>query len=196
MRCRTILVLSAFVSSLCALTAQAQTMQPPKPGPEVKKMGMFVGHFTNEGEAKAGVMGPNSPAMKMSGTEDCKWTSGGFAVLCTGTSEMGGMNSTETALMYYDNGDKMYHYTVADSTGDVGQSTATVDRDTWTWSGKGFMSGHVMYSKFTMKGVSRNGFDWTMAAGDSESSMQEGMTGKEMRVTTPAKSAAAKPSAQ
>ena len=196
MRCRTILTIFVFASSFCALTARAQTMQMPKPGPEVKKMAVFIGHFTNDGEAKAGVMGPNSPAMKMSGTQDCKWTSGGFALLCTGASEMGGMKTTETALMYYDPGDKTYHYIDADSAGDVGSSTGTVDGDTWTWSGKGVMGGQVMFTKFTMKGVSRNGFDWTMAAGDSESSMQEGMTGKEARVTTPAKPAESKPPAQ
>lgn len=195
MRSRAILFLSAF-ALLFALPVKAQTMQAPKPGPEVKKMSVFVGHFTNDGEAKAGVMGPNSPAMKMSGTSDCKWTAGGFAVICSGTSQMGEMKSTDTALMYYDPGDKMYHYTDADSAGDVGHSTGTVEGDTWTWTGKGFMGGQMMYSKFTMKGVSKNGFDWTMAAGDSESSMQEGMSGKQTRVSSAMKPATSKPASQ
>lgn len=196
MRCRTISLVSALAFGLCALTVHAQTMQMPKPGPEVKKMGVFVGHFTNEGEAKPGVMGPNSPATKMSGTTDCKWAAGGFAITCTETGEMGGIKSTGTSLLYYDPGDKMYHYNDADSSGDVGASTGTADGDTWTWTGKGSMGGKVMYSKFTMKNVSKNGYEWTMGAGDSESSIQEGMSGKETRIMSPMKPATAKPASQ
>lgn len=194
MRSRTILSLTAFAVTLFASVARAQTMQAPKPGPEAKKMGMFVGHFNNDGEAKAGVMGPN--ATKISSMEDCRWTAGGFAILCNETSEAGGMKSTSTSLMYYDPSDKMYHYHDVDSTGDVGESTGTFDGDTWTWTGKGFMDGKVMYSKFTMKNVSRNGYDWTMGAGDSESSIQEGMTGKVTRAAAAAKPMAPKSPAQ
>lgn len=193
MRSRAILSLSAFVL-LSAFPAKAQMAQAPKPGPETKKMTMFVGHFTNDGEAKAGIMGPN--ATKISSTEDCKWTAGGFAILCNETSEAGGMKSTSTSLMYYDPSDKMYHYHDVDSAGDVGESTGTFDGDTWTWSDKGFMGGKVMYSKFTMNGVSKDGYTWTMGAGDSESSIQEGMTGKVTRAAAAAKPMAPKTAAQ
>lgn len=196
MHSRTMAAVSALACGLCALAAQAQNMKAPKPGPEVKKMSVFVGKFTNNGEAKPGVMGPNSPAMKMSGTDDCKWDAGGFGVVCHGTSQMGSMRSTSTALMYYDASDKNYHYVEVDSAGDVGASTGTVDGDTWTWTGKGFMGGHAMYSKFTMTNVSKSGFDWTMAAGDSPTSMQEGMSGKERRAAPAMKSAAPKASSK
>ncbi len=179
MRCCKTLLLPVLAFLLSAVAAKAQTMQAPKPGPEVTKMSVFVGHFTNNGEAKPGVMGPN--ATKISSMEDCRWTAGGFAILCNETSEAGGMKSTNTSLMYYDPSDKMYHYHDVDSTGDVGESTGTFDGDTWTWMGKGFMGGKVMYTKFTMKNVSRDGYDWTVGAGDSESSIQEEMTGKVTR---------------
>jgi len=184
MRRRTISLISVLAFGLFALAAEAQTMQAPKPGPEVKKMSVFVGHFTDNGEAKPGAMGPNSPATKLSSTNDCSWTAGGFALLCRETSRMGAMKTNTTALMYYDPSDKTYHYTEVDSAGDVGESTGSVDGDTWTWTGKGSMGGHVMYTKFTMKNVSNNGFEWTMAGGDSQSSMQEGMKGKSTRVRT------------
>ena len=41
----------------------------------------MVGRFTVEDEVKARAMGPNSPAMKFSGTDDCRWAAGGFAVI-------------------------------------------------------------------------------------------------------------------
>jgi len=132
----------------------------------------------------------------MSGTTDCKWTAGGFGIICSGTSQIGAIKSTSTAMLYYDPGDKMYHYHDVDSGGDVGESTGTVDGDTWTWSGKGFMGGQVMYTKFTMKSVSKNGYDWTMGGGDSESSIQEGMTGKVRRSAAAMKPTASKPPSQ
>lgn len=196
MRSHPVLFLFALASALFACSVQAQTMQAPKPGTEVKKMSVFVGRFTSDGEAKPGVMGPNSPARKMSGTEDCRWTAGGFGILCSGSSQMGEIKSTTTAMIYYDPGDKMYHYHEVDSAGDVGDSTGAVDGDTWTWTGKGFMGGQTMYTKFTMKGVSKNGYEWTMAAGDSEASMQEGMSGKVTRAAGPAKPAESKPSSK
>ena len=109
-------------------------------------MSVFVGRFTSDAEAKPGVMGPSSPATKLSGTEDCRWTAGGFGVLCSGSSQVGEMKSTTASMIYYDAGDKMYHYHEVDSAGDVGDSTGTVDGDTWTWNGKGFMGGQTMYT--------------------------------------------------
>jgi len=61
----------ACASSATVARAQSTTA-PPKPGPEVKKLAVMVGKFTNEGEVKAGAMWPNSPAMKVSGTDECK----------------------------------------------------------------------------------------------------------------------------
>ena len=69
--------------------------------------------------------------------------------------------------------------------------------DTWTWNGKDSTGGHVMFTKYTMKSVSKSGYDWTMSMGDSESSEQEGMTGKVTRAAAGmAKPMAAKPAAQ
>jgi hypothetical protein len=68
----------ACACSVIVARAQSQTT----PGPEVKKLAVMVGKFTVEDELKAGAMGPNSPAMKFSGTEDCRWTASGFAVIC------------------------------------------------------------------------------------------------------------------
>jgi len=66
--------LPACASSVIVARAQSQTT----PGPEVKKLAVMVGKFTVEDELKAGAMGPNSPAMKFTGTDDCRWTAGGL----------------------------------------------------------------------------------------------------------------------
>jgi hypothetical protein len=78
---RLVSLVLACASSVIVAGAQSQTTR----GPEVKKLVVMVGRFKVEDEVKAGAMGPNSPAMKFSGTDDCRWTSGGFAVICEGT---------------------------------------------------------------------------------------------------------------
>ena len=58
----------------------------------------MVGKFTIEDEMKAGAMGPNSPAMKFSGTDDCRWTAGGFAVICESALYRPGRKYSETTV--------------------------------------------------------------------------------------------------
>ena len=183
--------LFAFLVALgcCASVTQAQAPTAPKPGPEVKKLAVMVGKFTNEGEMKAGAMGPNSPAQKATCTDDCRWVASGFGIVCNSTVDMGGMKGTEVAIVYYDPASKMYHYHSVDSAGDIDNATGAVSGDTWTWSGESIMGGKSMHSRFTMKVNSKDSFDYTVESGDSESSMQTMMTGKEMRVTTASKSA-------
>jgi Protein of unknown function (DUF1579) len=185
-------LMSTLAFAFCAPLALAQSsMAPPKPGPEVKKLGIMVGKFTNEGEMKAGAMGPNSPAQKSTGSDDCRWAAGGFGVTCTSSVDMGGMKATEVALIYYDPTSKMYHYHSVDSAGDIDDATGTVNGDTWTWTGDMIQGGKTMHSRFTMKVASKDSFEYKVEAGDSESSMTEVMSGKEMRVAA-TKPAAAK----
>jgi hypothetical protein len=182
--------LLAFVIALasCAVVTRAQTPMAPKPSPEVKKLAVMVGKFTNEGEMKAGAMGPNSPAQKATGTDDCRWVASGFGVLCNSNVALAGMKATEVAIIYYDPASRMYHYHSVDSAGDIDNATGTVSGDTWTWTGETIEGGKSMHSRFTMKMNSKDSFDYTVEAGDSESSMTPVMTGKEMRVPSAAKS--------
>ena len=83
----------ACASSVIVAGAQSQT----RPGPEVKKLAVMVGRFTVEDEVKAGAMGPNSPAMKFSGTDDCRWAAGGFAVICEATLDRPGRKYSEAS---------------------------------------------------------------------------------------------------
>jgi len=64
-----------------AASAHADTAQQPKPGPEVQKLGYYLGSWRGEGEAKAG---PFGPAGKLSSTTNCEWFAGGFQLVCRG----------------------------------------------------------------------------------------------------------------
>lgn len=61
--------------------AQMQAGGSSRPGPEVQKLGYYVGSWKGHGEAKAG---PFGPAGKLSSRMSCAWFSGGFQVICRG----------------------------------------------------------------------------------------------------------------
>src|SRR6204780_3509903 len=122
----------ACASSAIVARAQSQTT----PSPEVKKLALIVGKFTIEDELKAGVMGPNSPAMKFSGTDDCRWTADGFAVICETVLYRPGRKYSDTSFIYYDPTSKTYRYHAVDSSGGVENKIGTVSGDVWTWLGE------------------------------------------------------------
>jgi uncharacterized protein DUF1579 len=176
----------ACASSVMVAGAQSQTTR----GPEVKKLEVMVGRFTVEDELKAGAMGPNSPAMKFSGTENCRWTAGGFAVICEAALYRPGKKYSETSFLYYDPTSKAYQYHAVDSSGGTENKTGTVNGDVWIWIGESVFSGKVYHTRYTMKFVSKDSFEYTDESGESEDSMKVFVSGKETRVaaTKPAKS--------
>jgi hypothetical protein len=187
MRNRITLIAATAVLVCSASLAFAQT--PPaatKPGPEVKRLGAFVGKWIESGDMKAGPMGPGG---KFTGTDNCEWTAGGFGVLCHETSDVPGMGkSTGTALIFYDDGAKQYVYSDVGG-GMTSVSHGKVDGDTWTWNSEGMMGGQNFHQRFTMKMTSKDSFDFTFEMGADANSLSTAMTGTEKR----AMPAAAKP---
>jgi hypothetical protein len=153
---------------------------------------VVVGRFRIEGEIKAGVMGPSPSAMKFSGTDDCRWAAGGFGVTCTRTTEdAGGMKVIGASLAYYDPTSKTYHFSDVDSLGGIDGTTGTVSGGTWTWIGESVFGGKVFRTRYIMKFVSKESYEYTVEGGESESSMTLIGSGKQTRVA--AKPATSKP---
>ncbi|MGC2259685.1 MAG: hypothetical protein WA594_15360, partial [Candidatus Sulfotelmatobacter sp.] len=109
----------ACASSVIVARAQSQTTLSP----EVKKLAVMVGKFTIEDELKAGFLGPNSPAMKFSGTDDCRWTADGFAVICEAVLYRTGKKYSEASFVYYEPTSKTYQYHAVDSSGGIENKT-------------------------------------------------------------------------
>lgn len=168
----------ACASSFIVARAQSQTT----PSPEVKKLAVMVGKFAIKDELKAGFMGPNSPAMKFSGTDDCKWAADGFAVICEAALYRPGRNKySEASLYYYDPTSKTYRYHAVDSSGGIEDKTGTVNGNVWTWLGESVFGGKMFHTRYTMKVVS-DGFEYTDESGESETSMKVFVSGKETRI--------------
>jgi hypothetical protein len=117
-----------LICGFAALSLAQAPPEPPKPGPEHKKLEYFVGTWKSEGEIKAN---PYMPAGKSVITQTCTLGPGGFFVECRGEGEK---YPTTRGIMAYDSQAKLYTEFYASSAGLVGGGTATVDGDTWTWT--------------------------------------------------------------
>ncbi|MGC1650160.1 MAG: hypothetical protein WA741_30415 [Candidatus Sulfotelmatobacter sp.] len=62
--------------------------------------------------------------------------------------------------------------------------------DVWTWLGESVFGGKVYHTRYTMKVVSADSYEYTHESGESEDAMKVFVSGKETRIasTKPAKS--------
>jgi Protein of unknown function (DUF1579) len=146
--------LSKFVALVtsCLLTAaaaqaQEKKMEMPKPGPEHKKLGYFVGKWHSEGDMKPSAFGPGG---KMTGDDECSWAQGGFFVAChgTGTGPMGKM--TSLGMLGYDTAGKVYTYNGFNSMGENEHATGTVEGKTWSYTNESMVNGKMMKGRYTI----------------------------------------------
>ena len=86
--------------------SQSASDQQPKPGPEVQKLGYYLGTWKGEGEAKSG---PFGPAGNLSSTTTCEWFNGGFHLVCRGEEK--GPTGTRTFLNIRSYDEKAKGYT-------------------------------------------------------------------------------------
>ena len=168
------LTISAAVL-LLATTALAQ-MQPPKPGPEQKKLDMLVGSWTLEGDVKPNPMGPGG---KVNESEKCEWMEGGFYLVCHLDYKSASMgNGSGLSLMGYSTDDKAYTYREFNSFGEFDDSRGTLDGDTWTWTNDEKMGGMTMKGRFTIKMTSASSYNFTFDMSQDGAKWSTVMDGK------------------
>ncbi len=138
---------TALTLFLLTLSAFAQ-MEPPKPGPEHKKLDVFAGSWTLDGEMKPTEWGPGG---KLTEKSKCEWMDGNFFLVCHATFESSMGNGSAVSVMGYSTDDKTYTYREFNSMGEFDDSRGSVDGDTWTWTSDEKMDAKTFKGKFTMK---------------------------------------------
>jgi hypothetical protein len=160
---RTSRILSgAMVALLASVVVQPEETQgPPKPGPEHKKLGYFVGDWRTEGEMKPGFMGPGG---RFASTDKCEWFEGGFAVVCRSEGKGPSGPTKSLGILSYSPEEKVYTYTGTDSMG-VTMTTVprgTVSGKTWTYNDQSLMNGEKVKSRVVIKELSPKEHTFTM----------------------------------
>jgi hypothetical protein len=149
------MILTAVLVFAAAAVAQ---MQPPKPGPEVKKLDVFVGTWTLSGDMKPGMMGPGG---SMTENEKCEWMDGGFYLVCHSDYKSTMGNGVGLSVMGYSADDKAYTYREFNSFGEFEDSKGILDGDTWTWTSEEKMGTMTMKGRFTIKVTSASSYNFT-----------------------------------
>ena len=175
-----ILLASGLLLATAALQAQEKKMEAPKPGPEVKKLGYFVGTWNDRG-------GDEGEPVRNAGRQDdldgqCEWFPGGFHVVCssTGTGPMGSMQGL--GIMAYNSEDKVYTYSGIDSTGFTESSKGKVDGNKWVYTSDEKMGGKIIHGRYSMETASPDSYTFkyeTSADGNQWAIVMEGKSTKE-----------------
>jgi hypothetical protein len=107
---------------------------PPQPGPEHKRLEVFIGKWINEGFT---IASPGSPSVKIATSDVYEWMPGGFFVLHTAYGRIGNMDVGGTEILGYDQATRKYFTRFYDSRGNIHEGDLTVEGGTWTWKGDG-----------------------------------------------------------
>jgi hypothetical protein len=166
------MILAACV--VLASAAAAQT-QPPKPAPELKKLDVFVGSWTLDGNMKPGMMGPGG---SMAETEKCEWMDGGYYLVCHSDYKSSMGNGVGLSVMGYSTDDKAYTYREFNSFGEFDDSRGTIEGDTWTWTNEEKMGNMTMKGRFTIKMTSATSYNFMFDMSQDGTKWSNVMDGK------------------
>ena len=165
-------VLAALILATTAVVAQTQ---PPKPGPELKKLDIFVGSWTLDGTMKPGSMGPGGT---MTENEKCEWMEGGFYLVCHSDYKSSMGNGVGISVMGYSTDDKAYTYREFNSFGEFDDSRGHLDGDTWIWTNDEKMGSMTMKGRFTIKMTSATAYNFTFDMSQDGTKWDTVMEGK------------------
>lgn len=163
---------------LALATVAVAQMDMPKPGPEHKKLDMFAGAWTLEGDMKPSAMGPGG---KTTENEKCEWMEGGFFLVCHTDFKTTMGNGSGISFMGYSPDDRAYTYREFNSWGEFTDSKGAVDGDTWTWTNDEKMSSITMKGRFTMKVTSPTSYNFTFEMSQDGTKWTTVMDGKAIK---------------
>jgi hypothetical protein len=165
---------------LVGVSMRAQAPQAaPTPGPEVKRLGYFIGTWKEVGTAHMGAM--QGPEGKVTTTTKYEWLPGGFFVVghSDGITSMG--PNKEMSVMGWDLTKKMYSYHAFDSMGEEDSAKGTVNGDTWSWTADD-MDGMPMKLRVTIKEVSKTEYTFKMDVSTDGNTWTTGMESTSTKV--------------
>jgi hypothetical protein len=135
-----------FVLVVFFATAMQAQAPAPKPDPEVKKLHADLGHWTYEGEAKPGPLGPGG---KFTGEATCQMILGGFIFQCWLAEKGPGGEGRSLELDGYDPVNKNFTSDIYDDDGGRFSGVLTINRNTRTYAGKSVKPGKQYQYKGT-----------------------------------------------
>jgi len=160
---------------LAALILAGGAMAQSKPGPELKKLDIFVGTWTLNGNMKAGAAGAGGTMIE---NNKCDWMEGGFYLVCH-SDYKGTMGSgTGLSVMGYSAEDKAYTFREFESDGEFVDSRGKLDGETWTWTNDENMNGTTVKGRFTIQMTSGSSYTYAFDMSQDGTKWSTVMEGK------------------
>ena len=138
-------VAGSLLVAVAALSAQSAPAAPT-PGPEHKRLEVFVGKWTGTGKSLASPYGPAGP---ISSTDTYAWLPGGFFMAHHWDVKQGATIIKGMEVMGYDAKTKTYTSTFFDNAGNTGVFKGSVQGTTWTWTGDTEVAGKPLKERCT-----------------------------------------------
>jgi hypothetical protein len=150
----------AVLTLIMGVSMRAQAPQgTPTVGPEVKRLGYFVGTWKEVGTAHLGAM--QGPEGKVTSTTKYEWLAGGFFLVGHSDTTTSLGSNKEMTVMGWDEAKKNYTYHSFDDTGEADEATGAVSSDTWTWTADN-LGGAPIKARMTIKEVSKTEYTFKM----------------------------------
>jgi hypothetical protein len=149
--------------------------QTPTPGPELRRLGYFIGTWTLSGIINTSPFGPGG---KFTGTHHNGWSSDSLSLVSQWDEQRPDGVDSGHAVYRYDSDQKIYRYNGVDSTGEAEDSTGTVEGNTWIWISNPTMeNGETMKGRFTMKEVSSTSYSFRFETASANGEWKTAMEG-------------------
>jgi hypothetical protein len=131
------MTLVGVLAGVCSMLVQAQTAQAPRPGADHKKLAVFLGSWSLDGEFKPG-NGYGVPAGKFSVVERFQWMPGEFFLQMNREGKGPGGETRHMIIYGYDSVAKRHIATWYELVGGGTMSaTFTNAGNQWHWFGRG-----------------------------------------------------------
>lgn len=107
--------------------------QVPSPGPELKRLGAFIGTWNTEGEIRASSGGP---PIRIRATDHYEWLPGKFFLVHRWDADMPDGKTQGIEIIGYNEANRNYPMYSFDSQGNTGLMKARVEGDQWIFEGE------------------------------------------------------------
>ena len=161
----------------------------PTQGPELKRLGYFIGTWKEVGTAHLGSM--QGPEGKVTSTTKYEWLPGDFFVVGHSDTMTSMGANKEMSVMGWDDAKKIYTYHSFDSDGEADEATGALNGDTWTWTTDN-MGGAPIKARLMIKEVSKTEYTFKMEISQDGNTWTTAIESTSTKVVTSAPSAPVK----
>lgn len=124
------------LSNRKAFVASDIRSTPTMPGPEQRKLGVFLGRWHTTGEVAATA---STPAAKVDSIDTYEWYPGEFFLVHHADASVGDDTIKSLEIIGYDPERQCYFASFFDSTGGFGVEEIRLEDNTWIWRGSNVM---------------------------------------------------------